>query len=583
CLKCHNQTIIGKPLGGVHDANKHWVHTADKNCTFCHDKVCDIINSNDPNMVKKIKITDPNVIELLSKNPNYGHHINFFKRRNVRIHLNYTQDWDEVTGCGVCHQEQYLTTQKEKEIFRRSKAIHENHDKTNPTAQCGDCHPSTVPKWHCDFTDVTGKTCTICHTTYKKKSTVHLHLHYTQDWNEVTGCGSCHHEKYLSDPKEKERFSRSKTIHENYERSHPSSQCSDCHLRHRRLTHISGITCLGCHTSETDKKVVSGGYLHNKFVLGEGLACIDCHSSSHEAGSILYAEGATQDELEKKCRACHTSENLSRITVSCKSGRFNHAAQSNCLNCHDVFKEKENKLVIEKGHYALSAKIGNMEQSWTNKDYYSDSNDKDNYNDCGVCHGEDRKNPLNPSMKVHDAINSPCNTCHEEHCSMIMGSRNCVICHANGDVKLPDGQLLHARVPSWISCTECHHDHGSTASLRGYLLDSRKCRYCHGDPPSINIICNGIETYGKHPKELADCQICHPGVFSSGRHYLNKEPLNIVEKWEKDPNECGKNSCCTCHKDELKDHEDYIKSAPSYKCSECHGRHCNIIKSTETH
>ena len=30
----------------------------------------------------------------------------------------------------------------------------------------------------------------------------------------------------------------------------------------------------------------------------------------------------------------------------------------------------------------------------------------DNYNDCGVCHGEDRENPLNPSIKIHDAIDS---------------------------------------------------------------------------------------------------------------------------------------------------------------------------------
>ncbi|MGA1865267.1 MAG: hypothetical protein ACMUHX_09410 [bacterium] len=54
-----------------------------------------------------------------------------------------------------------------------------------------------------------------------------------------------------------------------------------------------------------------------------------------------------------------------------------------------------------------------MKQSRTNKDYYSDSEDDNNYNDCDVSHGEDRKNPFNPSMKIHDAINSPYNMCHE--------------------------------------------------------------------------------------------------------------------------------------------------------------------------
>jgi hypothetical protein len=55
----------------------------------------------------------------------------------------------------------------------------------------------------------------------------------------------------------------------------------------------------------------------------------------------------------------------------------------------------------------------------------------------------------------------------------------------------------------------------------------------------------------------------------------------VVSKWEKDPNNCGANSCCTCHKNELKDHEDYKKPDSSYKCSECHERHCSIIKSHE--
>jgi len=161
-------------------------------------------------------------------------------------------------------------------------------------------------------------------------------------------------------------------------------------------------------------KTTGSGFLHNKFALGEGFTCIDCHSSSHEAGSILYAEGATQEELEGKCKACHTAENLRQITVSCKPGRYNHAAQAHCLNCHDVYREKNNMFIINKGHYMLSTKIGNMEQSWTNKDYYSD-------NDCGVCHGEDRKSPLNPSMKVHDTINAPCITCHGKHCAMNSG------------------------------------------------------------------------------------------------------------------------------------------------------------------
>ena len=140
-------------------------------------------------------------------------------------------------------------------------------------------------------------------------------------------------------------------------------------------------------------------------------------------------------------------------------------------------------------------------------------------------------------------------------------------------------RLLHARIPSWVSCMECHPDHGSTASLRGYLLDPQKCGYCHGNPPSINVICNGIEVHGEHPRELTNCRTCHPGVYSLSKHYLNPGPLNVVEKWEKDPNSCGTDSCCTCHKNESKYHEDYKKSSSSYKCSECHGRHCSIIKS----
>ncbi|MBN2374573.1 CxxxxCH/CxxCH domain-containing protein [bacterium] len=438
CLKCH-QNIIGKPLGGLSEANKNWVHSASKDCTLCHDMVCGIINSNDPNVIENIEVKDPNVLNTLSKNPNYGHHINYYQRRNIRIHLNYTQDWNETTGCGVCHQEQYLATEEEKKRFRRSKTIHDNYDKSNPSSRCDECHPSSVPQWHCDFTDTTGKTCTICHAPYKRKSNIHLHLNYTQDWDGSTGCGVCHQEQYLATEEEKERFRRSKTIHDNYQKSRPSSRCFDCHISHRRLTYISGVTCTGCHTPDTDKKT-GPNYLHNRFSFAEGIACIDCHSTSHEKGTILYAEGDTKAELERKCKACHTSEKLTSIRVSCKPGRFDHKARAHCLNCHDVYKEKNDKYIIEKGHYALTAKTGNMRQGWAGKDNYSDSDmegnfdsgsnmdnyrdSDDNYNDCGVCHGEGPKHPLYPSRKIHDSINAPCNTCHGKHCEMNIGATN---------------------------------------------------------------------------------------------------------------------------------------------------------------
>ncbi|MGA1839730.1 MAG: hypothetical protein ACMUIU_03810 [bacterium] len=601
-----------------------------KYCNECHMNPPDVPNPEDPNNLYNItdhiigsSQTDPDIkcsdchphngLYMEKINGIYMSNPEFYRHVNGKVDIGKIIFTFEPVGCGYCHKPDspdlmfhdpnvsvdpnVLVNEPIEYDFPRDSCLychsieHKEMKLCDPNMtdpdidlQCIWCHLETLndpePDFGCDsdkkWLHSADAECTSCHSAVCDPNTIHhynyqgtLPLSIEEKWNDVTsGCGACHHEEYLSDTSEKTSFRNAKVLHDKIS---PSTSCSECHGEHCTLEIDDISDCKECHIPQDDIKV-GQNFLHDRYT---GLDdCEYCHFKAHETEEMAFTEGTTQAEIEGKCIKCHNSNDLKSINVSCgRSG--NHDTRANCLNCHKIYTIEDNIYKIKTGHYNMPTNLEGMEEAW------SDVKPNDPAgNHCGVCH-QDPQNPFDPSKKLHASITSACSVCHGAHCDMNIlpgwtGDNTCGGCHVNGDVSLPGGQLLHSGLPPGVSCLECHPDHRDADSLRGYLDDPRKCGYCHGDPPAINVLCNGISVNGAHPPQATNCQTCHPGVYNKAAHYKNAGPVNVIQAWE------GPNSCGICHSDlpvalcAAGPFSIHATLGPASDCSQCHGNHCDM-------
>ncbi|MGA1864689.1 MAG: hypothetical protein ACMUHX_06470 [bacterium] len=297
----------------------------------------------------------------------------------------------------------------------------------------------------------------------------------------------------------------------------------------------------------------------NSFLPG---TCQKCHEDHTK---LIYCVGSST-EVDARCFECHQNilNNLEPDFGCDSDKKWLHSADAKCASCHSAVCDPDTIHHYEyKGTLRLS-----IEQSWNDT------------TGCGACH-EDMKSPFDSKVKLHDRIKTDCSDCHGRHCEMNIVqsfrkdiSNTCGACHY--DPEIPDGSTLHKPV-SDMPCSDCHEGHETISGLQGYLGDPVKCGYCHGNPPIMNIVVNGVPISKTHPSEATDCEACHPGVRNARRHYEDAGPMNLVQSWE------GQNSCGICHSDPPVSGCDRVPSSihaklgPVNECAFCHTNHTDMF------
>jgi predicted CxxxxCH...CXXCH cytochrome family protein len=438
---------------------------------------------------------------------------------------------DEIEGkCKICHNDEYLETIS---VVCNAQGVHTTKEK------CLNCHNVLIQE---------GNNYKFIEDHYNRPT----NLEYMEealgdqgDGLEGNDCSVCH--KNVS------------TGLHNFKQ-----KCYDCHDNHCELN-IGEAECAYCHKSDKNLKQFGGeGFLHDQYnEKYTGSRCKECHSNSHIPGEeMTFTEGETREEIEGKCRICHNDEDLKKISVSC-NGQGNHEARDNCLNCHNVFTKEGDIYRIKEGHYNMPTNLENMKWAWSSGVG----------NDCGICHTQ-------PVLHKSVPVSEVCENCHvkEKHCEIKNispgweGDNTCGACHAEVVIA---GQDLHSKIPSDVSCVDCHGDgHRSADSIYLYSDDPGTCKYCHGASLGINVLCNGREVNGTHsPKAAENCNACHPGVSGgTSEHYLNAGPVNLVKSWQ------GDNSCGACHIDaSVRGTPIHVALGLNSDCAQCHGNHCDMI------
>lgn len=343
--------------------------------------------------------------------------------------------------------------------------------------------------------------------------------------------------------------------------------CRDCHPDHRGADFSLTLLDVGHFPHD-----VVGFSLkaHQKMASGEPFTCSDCHGKDitkfdanacelcHQEIDAVFTQAHSKN-FSPQCLACHDG-------VDIYGGDFNHNALAfplegehtalPCSECH--------------GGASSTVELQSAPQACYACHQEDDDHDGKFGDNCAVCHAPSDwdevtfEHALSGFLLEGQHANVKCEDCHKN--DFYQGtSQACVDCHladdehngefgadcgqchtpnnweeANFDHALADFPLTGAHID--VACQDCHID-------QVYQGTAQECAVCHKEPVYHAGIFN------------SDCASCHTTKAWTPAEY--NEPHTFPMNHESS----GRNSCQTCHLDNLQ----------TYTCYECHEHSANNV------
>ncbi len=374
--------------------------------------------------------------------------------------------------------------------------------------------------------------------------------------NLAINCASCHDASGWSIDHETIKFDHSRTDY-NLEGAHAQTDCKQCHETlvfneapsecvscHTDVHNMSvGNDCLQCHTSQS-WLVDNIPEIHeeNGFPLigaHSNLSCVDCHTSETD---VRFTS------IGNECVSCHQDDFSSAQSPNHQTANFS----TNCIECHDPLGSGWDTEIVNHDFFPLT--LGHDIEDCS--ECHTTGNFSDVSPECVSCHQNDYAGTQDPDHQS-SGFSTNCVACHttnpgwspadygnHDFFPLTLGHdiQDCNECHTTGNFSDADP-----------NCVTCHQDdHTSTTNPNhtsvGYSTD---CVSCHTTnpgwtPATINHDFFPL-TLGH---DIQDCNECH-----TTSNYADADP-----------------NCVTCHQNDYNGTTNPNHTSVGYStdCVSCH-------------
>lgn len=381
-------------------------------------------------------------------------------------------------------------------------------------------------------------------------------------------CNKCHNPSGWQLDSNLMRFNHNSTEFK-LEGAHTQTDCKSCHTKlvfnqttsdcascHTDIHSGSvGNDCVRCHTSQSwlvDN--VTEIHEDNGFPLvgvHSTLSCIDCHTSETD---LRF------DRIGNDCVSCHNDDYLATTSPNHVSAGYS----MDCTECHDPFGDGWQSQNINHGFFPLTLGHSGLDcmQCHTTGNYAdADPN-------CVSCHQTDYNNTNEPDHQAA-GFSTDCMNCHTTNPGWTPAEINhdffpltlghagvdCMQCHTTGNYSDAD--------PNCVSChqTDYNNTNDPDHQASGFSTD---CASCHTTNPGWSPADINHDFF---PLTLGhsgiDCMQCHTTV-----NYADADP-----------------NCVSCHQTDFNNTNDPDHQAANFPtdCVTCHTTNPNWIPTSWDH